>query len=460
MNKKSNIKEVHTLCTLYKKIPIAMRITLIFLFAMFFQMQAGHSYSQDAKISLEMRNSTVEKVLQTIEQKSDYYFLYNSRLINVDRKVSMRVKDAAISSVLDRLFDTDHVDYEVKGSQIILSPREIHNQIMASSSVNQQQKSVTGTIVDTYGEPIIGVNIMEKGTTNGTVTDIDGNFVLNFEPDAVLHISYIGYLSQEVNTAGRNTINITLQEDTRALDELFVIGYGSVKKSHLTGAVSSVSGKDLQANVARSASSALQGRIAGVTVSSPSGQPGEGMNINIRGISSLSSTSPLYVIDGVYGDINMVDPTDIQSLEVLKDASAAAIYGSRAANGVILITTKGGRLKTPTKVSVDAYSGIQSVSKYIDVMDGNQLRDFARATGYTTAEDVVGWNGGRGTDWQRELYRNAVVSKAAINASGGNEASTYNLSASYLNQEGIMKTTGYETWNIRTKTRFLFLTTT
>ena len=150
----------------------------------------------------------------------------------------------------------------------------------------------------------------------------------------------------------------------------------------------------------------------------------------------------------------MVDPADIQSIEVLKDASAAAIYGSRAANGVVLITTKGGRLETPTKVTVDAYTGIQTVAKYIDVMDGNQLRDFAKATGYSTAEELINWNGGAGTDWQRELYNTAMVNKVSLNVSGGNKTSTYNISGSYLNQDGIVNSTGYDSWNLRAKNTF------
>lgn len=274
----------------------------------------------------------------------------------------------------------------------------------------QQGNTVKGQVKDSSGNPVIGATVVIKGTTVGTTTDLDGNYAIEVSPGQELEFSYVGMQASLVKVENQHVINVKLAEGEQ-LEEVVVIGYGTVKKSNLTGAVSSVSGKDLQANVARSASSALQGRVAGVTVTSPSGQPGEGMNINIRGISSLSSTTPLYVIDGVYGDINMVDPADIQSIEVLKDASAAAIYGSRAANGVVLITTKGGRLETPTKVTVDAYTGIQTVAKYIDVMDGNQLRDFAKATGYSTAEELINWNGGAGTDWQRELYNTAMVNK-------------------------------------------------
>lgn len=323
----------------------------------------------------------------------------------------------------------------------------------AISGWAQQAGIVKGTVKDADNNPVIGATVVVKGTTQGTTTDIDGNYTIQVEPGQVLEFSYVGMQPSTVTVGNNHEINITMVEG-ELLDEVVVIGYGTVKKSHLTGAVSSVSAKDLQANVARSASSALQGRIAGVTVSTPTGQPGEGMNINIRGISSMSSTTPLYVIDGVYGDINMVDPADIQSLEVLKDASAASIYGSRAANGVVLITTKGGRLEMPTRVTVDAYTGIQTVAKYIDVMDGNQLRDFAKMTGYSTADELINWNGGKGTDWQKELYGTAMVSKVGLNVSGGNKTSTYNLSGSYLKQDGIVKNSGYEAWNIRAKNTF------
>ena len=323
----------------------------------------------------------------------------------------------------------------------------------AFSGWAQEASTVKGQVLDSEGNPVIGATVVIKGTTNGTTTDLDGNYTIEVAPGQELEFSYVGMQPSVVKVSDQKVVNVKMA-DGEQLEELVVIGYGTVKKSDLTGAVSSVSGEDLQASVSRSASSALQGRIAGVTVSSASGQPGEGLNINVRGISSLSSTTPLYVIDGVYGDINMVDPTDIQSIEVLKDASAAAIYGSRAANGVVLITTKSGRLETPTKVSVDAYTGVQTVAKYVDVMDGNQLRDFAKATGYSTAEGLLTWNGGAGTDWQRELYNPAMVSKVALNVSGGNKTSTYNISGSYLNQDGIVNTTGYEAWNLRVKNTF------
>ena len=319
----------------------------------------------------------------------------------------------------------------------------------------QEAVTVKGTVIDSEDNPVVGATVVIKGTTEGTITDIDGNYSISVLPGQVLEFSYVGMQPSQVTVGNQRTINVKMA-DGEMLDEVVAIGYGTVKKSHLTGAVSSASGKDLQASVARSATSALQGRIAGVNVSAANGQPGEGMNINIRGISSLSSTSPLYVIDGVYGDINMVDPADIQSIEVLKDASAAAIYGSRAANGVVLITTKGGRKEMPTTVTVDAYAGVQTVAKKLDVMDGNQYRDFCKLNNINqSVPELTGWQG-KGTDWQDELFQQALISKVNLNVSGGSKTSTFNVSGSYTKQDGIIKTTGYEAWNLRTKNTFSF----
>lgn len=323
----------------------------------------------------------------------------------------------------------------------------------AVSGWAQQATTVKGTVKDADNNPIIGATVVIKGTTQGTTTDIDGNYTINVSPGQVLEFSYVGMQQSFITVGNKNVINITMA-DGEQLDEVVVIGYGTVKKSNLSGAVASVSGKELQASVARSASSALQGRIAGVSVSSSTGQPGQAMNINIRGVNSLSGSNPLYVIDGVYGDINMVDPNDIQSLEVLKDASAAAIYGSRAANGVVLITTKGGHKEMPTKVEVTAYSGIQAVGKTMDVMNTAEYMQFCKThgIGQNIAEFVNG--NGIDTDWQKEIFRTAPVSKISLNVSGGGKSSTYNVSGSYTNQKGIVQTTGYEAWNVRAKNTF------
>lgn len=322
-----------------------------------------------------------------------------------------------------------------------------------SSVWAQQLVTVKGTVKDAENNPVIGATVVVKGSSQGTATDIDGNYTISVPQGKVLEFSYVGMQKSEVTVGQKSVINVLLAEG-ELLDEVVVIGYGTVKKSDLTGAVSSISGKDLQANIATSAANALQGRIAGVSVANVGGQPGAGMSINIRGLSSLGSNTPLYVIDGVYGDINMVDPADIASLEVLKDASASAIYGSRAANGVVLITTKGGKKDTPTTINVNVYSGFQNVTKKMDVLDAQQWVSLMKQTGYLP--DAVKGFEGAGTNWQDEVYRTAPVTKANLSISGGTKTATYNVSAGYINQQGILINSGYDAFNIRTKNTFSF----
>ena len=324
----------------------------------------------------------------------------------------------------------------------------------ALSGWAQQAITVKGTVKDAENNPVIGATVVVKGTTIGTTTDIDGNYTINVSQGQVLEFSYVGMQQSSVTVNNQNVINITMAEG-ELLDEVVVIGYGTVKKSDLTGAVSSVSAKDLQVNVAKSAANALQGRIAGVSVSNVNGQPGSGMSINIRGLSSLGSNTPLYVIDGVYGDINMVDPSDIASLEVLKDASAAAIYGSRAANGVVLITTKGGKKDMPTSIDVNVFSGFQNITKKLDVLDAQQWIGVMKKSGYALPESALNYQGA-GTNWQDEVYRTAPITKANLSISGGTKTATYNVSAGYINQEGILLNSGYDAFNIRTKNTFSF----
>lgn len=316
----------------------------------------------------------------------------------------------------------------------------------------QQSIPVKGTIKDKENNPIAGATVVIKGSSDGTKTDQNGNFSINVPTGKLLVITYVGMKQAEVQIKDGSFINLNLANDSQ-LDEVVIIGYGTVKKRDLTGAVSSVTGKDLQANLAKSAAGALQGRVAGVSVSNAGGTPGAGMSINIRGLSSMGNNTPLYVVDGVFSDINLVDPNDIASLEVLKDASAAAIYGSRAANGVVIITTKGGKKASPATLGFNAYTGIQSLPKKMDLMDGPQWKAFQKKNEYlpTQAADF-----NANTDWQDEVFHTAPVNKVNLDISGGGERSTYSVSAGYLNQKGIMKSTGYETFNVRSKNTFSF----
>jgi len=316
----------------------------------------------------------------------------------------------------------------------------------------QQSSTIGGLVKDENNNPLVGASIHVQNTNIGSLTDQNGQFELKASIGQTLIISYIGMETKSITIKNLKDLVITMQSEGSTLNELVVIGYGTVKKKDLTGAIASVTADDIQANLAQSTAEALQGKIAGVTVASAGGQPGDGMSINIRGLSSLGSNTPLYVIDGVYGDISMVDPSDIKSIHVLKDASAAAIYGSRAANGVVLITTKSGQRNTAAQITLNAYTGIQKVVKKIDLMNAQQWKHIMKASGYLPqqAQDFKGL----GTDWQDQIYRTAPVSKINIDISGGGDHSTYDVSAGYIDQKGILINTGYKAFNIRNKNTF------
>lgn len=325
-----------------------------------------------------------------------------------------------------------------------------------------QEIKITGVVTEGFtGEPMPGVTIQVKGTTTGTISDMDGKYNLMAKTGDILVFSTIGMKTVEKTITSNAPINVTLEEDNVALDQVVVIGYGTVKKSHLSGAVSSVGAKELNGDIATSAANALQGKIAGVTVMSSSGDPNSGMTINVRGVSSLSNNAPLYVIDGAFGDINMVDPNDIQSIEVLKDAAAAAIYGSRAAGGVVLISTKGGRKEMPTKVDVNVFTGVQQNPKKLNVLNGEEYSRFARyyglaGEGYGAEVDATPFIG-KGTDWQDIMLNTAMVYKANVTVTGGSKNASFSASGGYLNKDGILRNTSHESYNIRLKSDFSFL---
>ncbi len=333
---------------------------------------------------------------------------------------------------------------------------------MASIPLAAQDIEVKGVVTEaTTNEPLPGVTVRVKGKDIGTVTDADGRYSVKADKGSTLIFSTIGMKQIERAVTSGAPINVAMEEDNIALDQVVVIGYGTVKKSHLSGAVSSVSAKELNGQVASNAATALQGKIPGVSVASSSGDPNGTMTVNVRGISSLSNNNPLYVIDGSFGDIGMVDPNDISSIEVLKDAAAAAIYGSRAAGGVVLITTKSGRKDMPTKLDVNFFTGSSQTPKTLKVFNGEEYSRFARY--YRLAGDGYGSeNGatpfiGEGTDWQDVMLRTAMTYKANATISGGSKNGSYSSSVSYLNKEGILRNTDHESYNIRLKSDYSFL---
>ena len=315
-----------------------------------------------------------------------------------------------------------------------------------------QQIAVKGHVKDTTGEPVIGANVLVKGTTNGTITDFDGNFMLNVPKDAILSVSFVGYKSAEVKAA--STVMVTLEDDSQVLDAVVVIGYGSVKKNDMTGSVTAIKPDKLNKGLITNAQDMMTGKIAGVSVISKGGAPGEGATIRIRGGSSLTAENdPLIVIDGLAMDnkgvkglanpLSMVNPNDIESFTVLKDASAAAIYGSRASNGVIIITTKKGQAGARPTISYDGNVSVSTVKSTVDVMDGDQFRSFIKDI---WGEDSEAYSklGNANTDWQKEIFRPAVSTDHNLTISGGLKNMPYRVSFGYTNQNGIVKTSKFE----------------
>lgn len=328
--------------------------------------------------------------------------------------------------------------------------------------VQQQKITVKGTVNDAMG-PVIGASVVEKGnSSNGTITDMDGNFSLSVQPGTVLVVSYIGYKTQEVTATVGKAINVTLQEDNEMLDEVVVVGYGTMKRSDLTGSVVSVTGDELKKSVVTSLDQALQGRAAGVQVTQNSGTPGGGISVSIRGINSLNGNEPLYVIDGVAisgnntsnsSVLSSINPADIVSMEVLKDASATAIYGSRASNGVVLITTRQGE-EGKTKVSYEGYYALQQLPKKLETLTLPEYAVYqnlrAATIGFGAREEFKDPSLlSRGTDWQNEIFRTAPMHNHQINISGGSKSMKYSLSGGYMQQDGIVFGSDFERFSFR-----------
>ncbi len=351
--------------------------------------------------------------------------------------------------------------------------------LMTFTVIYSQERTVTGRVTDASdGTPIPSVNVMVQGTTQGTITDPDGKFQISVKPESTLRFSFIGYKNQDILVGNRSVIDVSLQPDYLLVEEVVVVGYGTMRRSDITGSVTSVKREDLQASISTSIDQALQGRAAGVQVTQTSGQPGGGVSVRIRGASSIGGTNePLYVIDGIpisgnasglamgfdwagggngqttVNALSGLNPNDIVSVEVLKDASATAIYGSRASNGVILITTRKGQAGTP-RIEYNGYMGVQELQNRINVMN---LREFAEYQNEIAFENNVSADPffsdpsilGSGTNWQKEIFRSAIVHNHDLSLTGGSEKSSYALSLGYMEQDGIVVGSGFDRLSAR-----------
>lgn len=406
-------------------------------------------------ITLKTGNVTVKEAMEQLKKSSGYSFVFSSVDVNTQKRVSVSVQNANIEEAIKQILQgQDGLNYEVQGKKIIVQKKQNVSPAL--------KKEVKGKVIDANGEPIIGATIKEKGTSNGTITDFDGNFTLEANSDAILDVSYIGYRSVEVKSVSGKLLSVVLKEDTQALEEVVVVGYGVQKKVNLTGSVGNVSLKDLGDRPITNASNALQGTVSGVYALQKSGQPGaDGAVINIRGVGTLNNSDPLVLIDGFPGSMSDVDAADISSISVLKDAASAAIYGNRAANGVILITTKKGKTG---KVSL-SYNG------YFGVQEATALPKTLNSYEYTTLYNEACLNSGQqekylpeqiqkykdGTDpmypnidYFDVYYDKATMQNHRLNVTGGSETFQYAIMLGYLDQDGILIGTNYRKTDFRT----------
>ncbi|MDB1066454.1 TonB-dependent receptor [Phocaeicola vulgatus] len=435
----------------FKQIFRIMRISTFLLMVCVFCSYAGNAHSQNAKVSIRMNNVKLDKILNEIENQTDYLFIYNNQ-IDINKITSVKVKNEAVAQVLDRILSGTGINYELEGTHIILTTEAIKD-----LHAQQQAKTVTGTVTDVSGEPIIGANIRIKGTTTGTITDIDGNFSIKAEPQSVIEVSYIGYLTQETVINNQKSIRFLLKEDTKTLDEVVVIGYGVQKKADLTGSVANINTEKLNTQSNANIGQALQGKIAGVDIVSQGGAPGSGTRIMVRGIGTLNNASPLYIVDGMYmNSIDHINPNDIASIDVLKDASSAAIYGSRAANGVIIVTTKeGSNTEGKPIIDLSVNLGISTASKFLDMLDAKgwaEVTTIARqAIGKPALDMATDLANKPDNDWQDIMFRPALMQNYNLSVKGGGKYSTYYTGLGYFNQDGIVKGTNYQRYNIQSK---------
>ncbi|GAB3166509.1 TonB-dependent receptor [Telluribacter humicola] len=447
-----------------------MKISLIqCLLAVIF---AGASLAREAsaqellqmRVNLKIENQEVRQVLTAIEKQTKVRFAYRPKLIPVNQRITISSTNESLADVLDKIIRPLQLQYEVVGQQIILSPRP---ESTSSSSVNMLQRSVTvpadrritGRVTDETNNGLPGVSVIVKGTTRGTTTNVNGEFDLSVpENSPVLVISFVGYMTQEVAVGSQSQITVALKVDTKSLDEVVVVGYGTVRKSDLTGSVVQVKAKEINAFPAANPLQALSGRAAGVQVIQNTGAPGGAMSVRIRGTNSIQGgNEPLYVVDGfpiAGSNPTVLNNADIESIEVLKDASATAIYGSRGANGVVIITTKKGNAGT-TRVDFETSYSMQTLRKKLDLMNGREYAIFYNQQAandglapYFTQDQINGF--GEGFDWQDLVFQRAPMKTVALNISGGTDKTQYSISGSYFGQDGIIKGSDYNRYSIRT----------
>ncbi|MCK9639474.1 MAG: TonB-dependent receptor [Prolixibacteraceae bacterium] len=426
-----------------------MKITIFIVVFASMQTFALDNYAQTKRMDVKIEDSGIVAALEKIEAQSEFFFFYNNKVVKLDKIVSVDLKNKTINEILDAVFKDTDIEYTINNRQIILSGKD------TGISQSQQQKSVSGKVTDSSGGVLPGVTVVVKGTTTGVITNTNGNFSLsNIPENAILQFSFVGMKTQEVFVASKTIINVTLAEETVGIEEVVAIGYGTMKKSDLTGSIASVKSDEISAFSTSNVIQALAGRAAGVQITQNTGSLGGNMQVRIRGNNSIKGNNePLYIIDGFPGDISILNNADIERIEILKDASATAIYGSRGANGVVLITTKHGKAGK-TKIDFESSFGVSQISKKFDLMNGkefallyNELANNRGKNPYFTQSEIDSF--GDGTDWQDVCFRIAPIQNHVLSISGGTEKTQFIVSGTIFDQKGILEGTDYQKYSLK-----------
>lgn len=399
-------------------------------------------------------NVTLKEFINQVEHKYGYTFMYSNTDIDDNQQVYVSDNSKSLNETLEKTLSPKSIGYEVSSSnkKIVLTKNETGH----STQANQQAsggKLIKGTITDNKGEPIIGASVVVKGSTNGTITDMDGKFEIKAGTGQTLQVTYLGYLAKDIKVGNQKDYTIALAEDQQVLDEIVVVGYGTMKKSDLTGAVSSVDTKDLATKGTSNPAEALQGKVAGVNILKSGGRAGDGVSVKIRGVNTFGSNEPLYIIDGFPGEITTVNPNDIESIEILKDAAAAAIYGSVAANGVIIITTKNGTLDK-VQVDISSYVTARSIANKLEMLDANGYVEVHKRMYEAAGEKLPGYvtaPGSYNTNWQDEVFRNGLDLSQSVAVRGGTKETRFSVSGNLTKEKGIVMSNDYTLQNVRSK---------
>jgi TonB-linked SusC/RagA family outer membrane protein len=456
MKKKSGWRDYLSNPSIYKLI-LMSKITFLLFFVGLLQVSAA-SYAQATKLNLKLTNVSIVEVFEKIEAQSEFRFFYDNSQIDLKQKVSVDISNVKVEDVLNDVFKNTNFTYEVMDRHILVTSKN-----SSPNSGTQDVAKVTGTVINAADkEPIPGVTVVVKGTTTGTITDINGKYSISIPSGGkTLTFSFVGMTTEEIQINGQSVINITLKEFVVGVDEVVVIGYGTVKKSDLTGSVAVVSTKDLTMSPSSSAAQSLQGRAPGVLVIQNS-EPGKNATIRVRGVGSINKGSdPIYIVDGVQaGDINGIQPQEIESMQVLKDASATAIYGANGSNGVIIVTTKRGKSGKP-QVSLNTYVGVNLAPKQYDIMNADQYAAFYTALNgdkpefnQAFREKYYGNGWQQGTNWQDQMFKTGLNQNYHLSIAGGGENSNYNVSMGYVNEDGTVIKTNAERYTIRANSDF------